>query len=198
MLDAFGLPKGGFAYRRLVEGFRRVYGATIFYGTDTERQPSEPVYESARFNFFDSIKIWRTKADAARQPLPKPDDPDNVIEISEPFWNELLKHPIPIDGKALRLLAASPALLDFYIWLVWRCYTAKRLVSIPLVGEGGLMEQLGISEKTKPREFRRQVKRWLRRIKMADIWPECPAGLSADGDYLVIDHEEAIAGRAQD
>jgi hypothetical protein len=42
------------------------------------------------------------------------------------------------------------------------------------------------------------VKRWLRRILMADIWPECPAGLSADGDYLVIDHKEAIGRRKQD
>jgi hypothetical protein len=198
MLDMFGLPKDGKAYRRLVEGFRRVYGATIFYGTDTERQPAEPVFESSRFNFFDRIKIWRPKPGDAQQPLPQANDPDNVIEISEAFWDELQKHPIPIEAAHLRLLAASPAQLDFYIWLVWRCYTVRRLVSIPLMGAGGLMEQLGISEKTKAFEFRRQVKHWLRRIKMADIWPACPAGLSADGNYLVIDQKEAIAQRKQD
>ena len=96
MLDMFGLPKGGFAYRRLVEGFRRVYGATIFYGTDTERQPAEPVYEGYRFNFFDRIKIWRTKPGDAKQPLPRADDPGNVIEISEAFWGSCRNTPFPL------------------------------------------------------------------------------------------------------
>jgi hypothetical protein len=34
----FGLPKDGPHYRRLVQGFERIFGATIFFGTDEERQ----------------------------------------------------------------------------------------------------------------------------------------------------------------
>ena len=57
---------------------------------------------------------------------------------------------------------------------------------IPLVGPEGLLQQLGISEETKPFEFRRQIKRWLTVIKRPDVWPDCPAELSRDGDFLVI------------
>src|SRR5437763_14382789 len=38
MLDTFGLPQGGSQYRRLIDSFQRVFGATIVFGTDTQRE----------------------------------------------------------------------------------------------------------------------------------------------------------------
>jgi hypothetical protein len=35
MLDTFGMPLGGSQYRRLIDAFKRVFGATIVFGTDT-------------------------------------------------------------------------------------------------------------------------------------------------------------------
>src|SRR5437764_8986535 len=35
MLDIFGLAKGGKEYRRLVAAFERIFGATIFFGTES-------------------------------------------------------------------------------------------------------------------------------------------------------------------
>jgi plasmid replication initiation protein len=37
MLETFGMHKGGKEYRRLVAAFERIFGATIFFGTDTFR-----------------------------------------------------------------------------------------------------------------------------------------------------------------
>jgi len=37
MLDTFGMAKGGKEYRRLVAAFERIFGATIFFGTDSVR-----------------------------------------------------------------------------------------------------------------------------------------------------------------
>src|SRR6516164_4236484 len=37
MLDFFRLSKDGRHYRRIVQGFQRVFAATIFFGTDDER-----------------------------------------------------------------------------------------------------------------------------------------------------------------
>jgi len=70
---------------------------------------------------------------------------------------------------------------------------AKTSTSIPLVGPSGLMSQLGISEKTDRREFRRQIRRWLKKTKA--LWPKCPARLDADGNALILSHAKAIAGR---
>jgi hypothetical protein len=35
MLDSFGMQQGGTQYRRLVAAFHRIFGATIFFGTDS-------------------------------------------------------------------------------------------------------------------------------------------------------------------
>jgi len=37
MLDTFGMQQGGSQYRRLVASFQRIFGATIFFGTDCQR-----------------------------------------------------------------------------------------------------------------------------------------------------------------
>lgn len=190
ILDTFGLHKDGKTYRRLVDGFKRIFGATIFFGTNEEHGPAS-MYEGARFHFFDKMKVWYTKH-LDQQQFPT-DDFQNQILLSENFWNELKRHPIPINLDAVRILANAPAELDFYTWLVWRCWTAKRETRIPLLGEAGLIRQLGISEKTTAREFRRQIKRWLAHIKAEDIWPECPAALK--GDSLILQHSKAIAAR---
>jgi hypothetical protein len=36
MLDTFGMQQGGSQYRRLIGAFQRIFGATIFFGTDTQ------------------------------------------------------------------------------------------------------------------------------------------------------------------
>ncbi len=35
MLEIFGMHKGGTEYRRLVAAFERIFGTTIFFGTDS-------------------------------------------------------------------------------------------------------------------------------------------------------------------
>ena len=52
MLDYFDLPKNGYHYHRIVQGFQRVFGATIFFGTE-EQRPKASIVDAARFHFFD-------------------------------------------------------------------------------------------------------------------------------------------------
>ena len=61
---------------------------------------------------------------------------------------------------------------------------AKRPSQIPLFGETGLNQQLGTGQYSRLRLLRRQLNRWLKVIKT--LWPECPARLSADGQYLLV------------
>src|SRR5262245_6091064 len=57
MLETFGLATGGKEYRRLVAAFERVFGATIFFGTDLARGTARVVHR-CRFNFFQEARIW--------------------------------------------------------------------------------------------------------------------------------------------
>ena len=54
---AFGMHKGGKEYRRLVAAFERIFGATIFFGTDSLTGQAKVVQRS-RFNFMSEAKIW--------------------------------------------------------------------------------------------------------------------------------------------
>ena len=57
MLETFGMQKGGKEYKRLVGAFERIFGATIFFGTDTMTGKAKMVQRS-RFNFLQEALIW--------------------------------------------------------------------------------------------------------------------------------------------
>jgi hypothetical protein len=180
MLESFGMHTGGKEYRRLVDAFERVFGATIFFGTDTMAGRASLVQRS-RFNFMREAQIWYTRVPDQRLLSA---EFANVIVLSDEFYQELVAHPVPNDLEAVKLLAASPAVLDLYMWLLYRCFRAKGVETIPLFGEFGLANQIGTVEYSRPRRFRGMIEQWLASIR--GIWPECPARMTSDGQSIAI------------
>jgi hypothetical protein len=166
MLDTFGLQHGGTQYRRLVSSFQRIFGATIFFGSDTQRARAA-VFHQARFSFMTEARIWYSR-DPEQAFLP--DDCRNVIVLSEEFYREILTHPIPADLEAAKALSGSPAVLDLFMWLSYRSFTARGGERIPLFGDFGLVSQLGITDYARPRKFREKLEHWLDLIRR--MWPE--------------------------
>ena len=82
---------------------------------------------------------------------------ENVIVLSDEFFQEVMAHPIPTDLEAVRLLASAPAILDLFVWLSYRCFTAKSKESIPIFGVFGLVHQIGPAEYVRPRRFREKL-----------------------------------------
>jgi hypothetical protein len=117
MLETFGMHKGGKEYRRLVAAFERIFGATIFFGTDALSGRAKVVQRS-RFSFFREARIWYSR-DPDQCPLS--DQFENVIVLSDEFCREITAHPIPADLEAVKLLAGAPAVLDLFMWLSYRC-----------------------------------------------------------------------------
>jgi hypothetical protein len=189
MLDMFGIGQGGTQYRRLVAAFERILGATIFFGTDTQSD-SAAVFEQVRFNFMSEARLWYWR-NADQQAWPEVGE--NVVGLSPEFYREIVEHPIPTDLQAARTLSGSPAALDLYNWLSYRCHVAKREERVPLFGAFGLTAQLGIAEYARPRKFRERLDHWLRLVNL--MWPECPANISEDGKYLMIRSATAIGSR---
>ena len=65
MLKTFGMSNGGKEYRRLTAAFERVFGATIFFGTDTIT-PKAKVVQRSRFNSFREAQIWYNRGNEGR------------------------------------------------------------------------------------------------------------------------------------
>ncbi len=118
MLETFGMHKGGKEYRRLVAAFERIFGATIFFGTDT--LGTAKVVQRSRFSFFNEAQIWYSR-DPEQYPVS--DQFENVIVLSDEFYREISAHPIPADLEAVRVLAAAPR-------RSWTCFCGCRIAAL--------------------------------------------------------------------
>ena len=182
MLEFLQLPKDGLHYRRLVQGFQRVFAASIFFGTETT-QASWQVFDRARFHFFDRLEFWFNHANSEASPVAH--GHENSITLSQSFYEEIDQHRIPVERQVVASPANAPGLLDFYIWVVWKSWTLRNdIARIPLFGPHGLQGQLGAAHYSRNNRFRQTLRRWLRRIKA--LWPECPAELSQDLKALAV------------
>jgi hypothetical protein len=190
MLDLFGMQQGGSQYRRLIAAFQRVFGATIFFGTDTQRNKAR-VMQHGRFNFMREARIWYSR-DLEQEMLPGTFE--NEVVLSDEFYRESMDHPIPTDLEAAKALSCSPAALDLFMWLSYRCFTATGRERVSIFGEFGLASQLGSVEYARPRKFRERLDKWLDLVRV--LWPACPAAISSDGNYIWIAPARALAKEA--
>jgi hypothetical protein len=189
MLDIFGMQQGGSQYRRLIAAFQRVFGATIFFGTDTQREKALVTHHS-RFNFMREARIWCSR-DPNQTLLPG--GFENEIVLSDEFFREVTAHSIPTDLEAAKALSCSPAALDLFMWLSYRCFRAKGQERIPIFGDYGLAGQLGSADYARPRKFRERLERWLDLVRT--LWPSCPARISAEGKYIILRPAVALAAK---
>lgn len=186
MLDFFGMQQGGSQYRRLVAAFQRIFGATIFFGTETQTERAL-VTQQARFNFMREARIWYSR-DPNQGLLPG--GFENEIVLSDEFFREVITHSIPADLEAAKALSCAPAALDLYMRLSYRCFTAKQQERIPIFGDFGLAAQLGSADYARPRKFRERLERWLDLVRT--LWPTCPARFSNGGDSILIQPAMAL------
>lgn len=183
ILEAFDLPKDGRYYKRLIAGFERTFYSTFFFSSD-QQVGEATIMERQSFRFIRDAKLWYAEPGAPESATPTSAKRENVIVLSEEFWDEIQEHPIPVDLAIVKVLADSAGNLDLYVWLVWRCWTAKGAATVPLFGHEGLISQLGNSAKLRERDFRRQIVQWLKIIRQ--LWPDCPAAVAQAGSYLLI------------
>jgi hypothetical protein len=181
-LRYFDLPTTGFYYKRIAAAFQRIFGSTIFFGTN-ERRDQNVFLDWARFHFFDQLRLWYSRDGT---PDTAPDiESQNTVTLSEAFFTEIQEHAIPIERRVVAALSNAPGVLDFYTWLVWKCWATRAgTVRIPLFGCHGLGHQLGTTEYARNRSFREKMNAWLKHVKV--WWPECPASISSDGLYLTV------------
>ena len=90
--------------------FERIFGATVFFDTDSltraaKVSPTVTVHLSAR-----SPNLVQPDQRVVGENL------ENVIVLSDEFYQEIVAHPIPTDLDAVKVLAAAPALLGLFMW----------------------------------------------------------------------------------
>ena len=96
---------------------------------------------------------------------------ESKIYLGEAFFNEIIRHPVPLDLNTLTALKRCSLGLDLYLWLAYRTFSLKRPLRLT-------WKQLYRQFDADPSKagnhdtvqyFRRKVLRELKKIKLA--WP---------------------------
>ena len=93
------------------------------------------------------------------------------LELSEDFFNEIIRHPVPLDLNTLTALKRSPLGLDLYLWLTYRTFTLRaplRLSWRQVYRQFGA-DPAQAGDKNIVNAFRTKCLRELKKIKLA--WP---------------------------
>ena len=121
---------------------------------------------------------------------------DSKIELSEKFFNEIIRHPVPLDLNALTALKRCSLGLDLYLWLTYRTFSLKRPLRLTwrqLYCQFAAHPDNTHNKKT-IQNFRVQALRELKKIKLA--WPELNY-TTAPGLLILHPSTPAIAPRNQ-
>ena len=152
----------GRVHTRLRNQMKRLFGCTVTM-----------VYEEpggfARVSSFvaDKHEFWWNER--------KPNESslwESKIYLGEQFFNEIIRHPVPLDMNTLTALKRSPLGLDLYLWLTYRMFTLKhplRLTWRQVYRQFGA-HPAKASDNNTVQAFRYKVLRELKKIKLP--WPD--------------------------
>ena len=119
---------------------------------------------------------------------------ESKIELGEKFFNEIIRHPVPLDMNILKALKRSSLGLDLYLWLAYRTFTLKRLLRLSwarIYGQfGGIPANAGDNRTVD--YFRTDCLRELKKIKIA--WPDLNYA-AAQGALILLPSKTAIIPR---
>jgi hypothetical protein len=116
--------------------------APRFSSEPKEQSRTEAVIDWARFHFLDHVQLWYNTGSQCSDG--QAELHENVIALSEVFYNEIDRHRIPVEREVVSSLTHAPGILDFYLWLAWKSWTVNGTPSrVPIVGSAALSDQLG-------------------------------------------------------
>ena len=115
----------------------------------------------------DRMEFWWTSKRPNDRSLWK-----SKIHLSEAFFDEILRHPVPLDMNTLQAMKRSSLGLDLYMWVAYRTFALTRPLRLSW---RQVYRQFGAhpakaSDKQTIQNFRRKVLRELVKIKTA--WPD--------------------------
>ena len=146
---------------RLRNQMKRLFGCSVsLIYEDAQREATATAVIADLTDFW-----WNPK---------RPNEPmlwESKIQLSEPFFNEIIRHPVPLDMNTLTALKRSALGLDLYLWLVYRTFPLRaplRLTWRQVYRQFGANPAQAI-DKNIVNAFRTKCLRELKKIKLA--WP---------------------------
>ena len=151
----------GKTHTRLRNQMDRLFHASVtltYEDEQSRRYVTSPITDAGEF-------WWNPK---------RPDDRslwESKIELGEKFFEEIIRHPVPLDMHILKSMKRSALGLDLYLWLTYRTFRLKgpmRLSWKALYRQFGTHPSKATNTRTVD-DFRKDCLREL--VKIKNAWP---------------------------
>ena len=154
---------------RLKAQTRKLFGSTI-HCNYIDKLPDGVIHESMlNLQVADDADLWWQPNNPGQTALF-----ESTVTLTQPFFNEVIKSPVPIDMRALRAIKQSPMALDIYIWLTYRMSYLRKHTEIPWPA---LQAQFGASYPMTAqgtRDFKKNFLAHMRKVLV--VYPEAKVG----------------------
>jgi hypothetical protein len=154
-LNLIKVYKGGKQYTQLQMQLKRTLSAGFSWTYENEK-----VWSRKNVQVSHQSQLWWDPKSPDQYALW-----ESYIELNTDFFNEIIRHPVPIDLRVIETLKNSPLGLDLYMFLSWRTFNLKDSV---FISWEGLHTQLG-GQYGDLKEFARDCRKHIRRIQA--FWP---------------------------
>lgn len=153
------------------EQTKRLFSSTIALVDN----PDQVDWSNDGFKLADSLNVWWDPSCPEQSGLF-----DSKVTLSERFFEEILRSPVPLDMRALRALKQSTFALDVYCWLTYRSFSVSRRTEVPWEA---LQAQFG-SETQSVRKFRSLFRRALNDV--AVVYPDAKYDASSSAALVLL------------
>lgn len=121
LISRLGLSRGGPVARKIADQLERLCRCGIDFKIGTDRRAlivNERLVEAFEYSCAEDPRTKRTVRMVER------------LRLSEAFFDELQRHPIPVDRNAIKDIQTSPRAIDIYLWLAFRLHALDDEVSV--------------------------------------------------------------------
>lgn len=156
---------------RIKQQTRRLFSSTIQCDYETDNGTA-----LMGFRVADRAMLWWDAKDPNQSALW-----ESSVLLTQPFFDEVTNHPVPVDMRALKALKRSPMALDIYSWLTYRLSYLKHTTRLPW---GLLQQQFGSNYPLNARgkaDFKRNFILQLKKVQAI-----YPANLETEQAALVL------------
>jgi Plasmid encoded RepA protein len=163
-----GIQPGGSAFRSMRDQAERISRCRLTFHIQGSGRSSALVNQSVVDR---ALFIEEDDGKQARLSL-------EVAKLSEGYFEQLQKHPVPLEEAAIRALANNSAAMDAYIWLAYRLHA---LTADKPVTWKALKAQFGTSYK----ELYHFKSKWPKALQLAlAVYPDAKVEITEEGLML--------------
>lgn len=111
LIDRLGMTRGGPVSRKIIDHLERICRCSLDFKFGTDQRA---LFVNERI--VDAFEFSRVTDPRAKRVVPMIEH----LRLSAAFYNELRRHPIPVDRAAIKNIQTSPRAIDIYLWLAFR------------------------------------------------------------------------------